>query len=122
MPSRHEPPSELSYLDAARVNSPAGLLSEVAVVTASGEQIGSIAGVVIEAGARRARYLDVRSHGLLRRHYLVQADHLAQLDPAGKQLRLLGTDVLEVDDLSGARFRPFSDADLMAAMFSSRAA
>jgi hypothetical protein len=122
MPSRDESPSELCYLEAARVSSPAGVLSEFDVVTASGEQVGSIAGVVIEAGAGRARYLDVQSHGLLRRHYLVQADHLAQVDSARKQLRLLGPDMPEVDDLGSARFRPFSDADLMAALFSSRAA
>jgi hypothetical protein len=122
MLSRDEPPSELCYLDAAHVSSPAGVLSEFDVVTASGEQIGSIAGVVIEAGARRARYLDVQSHGSVGRHYFVQADHLAQVDSARKQLRLLGTEVPEVDDLGSEPFRPFSDADLMAALFSSRAA
>jgi hypothetical protein len=121
MLSRDEPPSELCYLDAARVSSPAGVLSEFDVVTASGEQVGSIAGVVIEAGAGRARYLDVQSHEL-RRHYFVQADHLAQVDSDRKQLRLLGTEVPEVDVLGSAPFRPFSDADLMAALFSSRAA
>ena len=118
--SRDESPSELCYLDAARVSSPAGVLSEFDVVTASGEQLGSIAGVVIEAGARRARYLDGESQE--RRHYLVQADHLAQVDSDRKQLRLLGTDVPEVADLEKAQFRPFSDDDLMAAMFPSRAA
>ena len=54
---------KLCYLDAANVNSPAGVLSELDVVTASGEQLGSIAGVVIEAAAGRARYLDIRSSG-----------------------------------------------------------
>jgi hypothetical protein len=118
--SRDESPSELCYLDAARVSSPAGVLADFDVVTASGEQLGSIAGVVIEAGARRARYLDVQSRE--QRHYLVQADHLAQVDSDRKQLRLIGTDVPEVADLSSTEFRPFTDDDLMAAMFPSRAA
>ena len=115
-------PSNLCYLDAANVNSPAGRLSELDVVTASGEQLGSITGVVIEAAAGRARYLDVQSSGWLsRRHYLVDADQLAQVDPERKQLRLL-TDVQEVRDLDTAALRPFSDEDLLAALFTSRAA
>ena len=86
--------SALCYLDAANVNSPAGVLSELDVVTADGEKLGNIAGVVIEAAAGRARYLDVRLSGWLRHpHYLVEADHLAQVDPERKQLRLLSTDV-----------------------------
>ena len=114
--------SELCYLDAARVSSPAGVLSELDVVTASGEQLGSIAGVVIDAAARRACYLDVRSHGLRRRRYFVQTDQLGQVDSARKQLRLLSADVPEANDLGSARFRPFSDDDLMAALFPPRAA
>ena len=118
MPS--DQPSDLCYLDAQHVNSPAGVLSEFDVVTASGEQLGSIAGVVIEAAARRARYLDVQSHDLRRRHYLVEADQMAQVDAERKQLRLLSAEMPEVHD--GGSFRPFSDADLMAAMFPPRAA
>ena len=115
-------PSDLCYLDAAHVSSPAGVLAGFDVVTASGEQLGSIAGVVIEPAARRARYLDVESHGLRRRHYLLEADQLAQVDAERKQLRLLSADVPEVHHRGSARFRPFSDDDLMAALFSSRAA
>lgn len=122
MASREERSSELSYLEAERVSSPAGVLADFAVVTASGEQLGSIAGVVIEAAARRARYLDVRSHGLRRRRYLVPADQPAQVDSARKQLRLLTADAPQADDPASPRFRPFSDEDLVAAMFASRAA
>jgi len=122
MPSPDRPPSELCYLDAAHVNSPAGVLAGFDVVTASGEQLGSIAGVVIEAAARRARYLDVQSHGLRRRHYLVEADQPAQVDAERKQLRLLSADLPTVHHPGRASFRPFSDADLLAAVFASRAA
>jgi hypothetical protein len=115
MASREISP-ELCYLDAECVNSPAGVLSEFDVVTAAGEQVGSIAGVVIEASARRARYIDVRSHGLRRRRYLLPADQLAQVDSERKQLRLLTADVPEADRRDSARFRPFSDDDLIAAV------
>jgi len=53
-------PSELSYLDASKVSSPAGALSELDVLSAEGRRLGSIEGVVIEAAARRVRYLSVR--------------------------------------------------------------
>lgn len=123
MPNHHQPISELCYLDAANVNSPAGVLSEVDVVTASGEQLGSIAGVVIEAAARRARYLDIQSSGLQRRrHYLVEADELAQVDPERKTLRLLSADVNEVPGLDTTVLRQFSDDDLLAALFPTRLA
>ena len=122
MLSREEIDSELCYLDAAHVNSPAGVLSGFSVVTASGEQLGNIAAVVIDAAARRARYLDVQSHGWRRRHYLLPADHLAQVDSARKQLRLLTADVPEADQLGSARFRPFSEDDLIAAVFAPQAA
>ncbi len=119
----HQPISELCYLDAANVNSPAGVLSELDVVAANGEQLGSIAGVVIEASARRARYLDIRSSGLVRdRHYLVEADQLAQVDPERRTLRLLSAEVNEVPGLDTAGLRQFSDDDLLAALFPTRAA
>ena len=69
--------SELSYLDASKVSSPAGALSELDVLSAEGRRLGSIEGVVIDAAARRVRYLSVRSSGWLgRRRYLVAADEL----------------------------------------------
>ncbi len=106
MPS--QPLSELCYLDAANVNSPAGVLSELDVMTANGEQLGSIAG---------------RSAGWLRRrHYLVEADQSAQVDSERKVLRLLSAEVREVQGLKTAALRQFSDDDLLAALFPSRAA
>ena len=119
----HQPISELCYLDAANVNSPAGVLSELDVVAANGEQLGSIAGVVIEAAARRARYLDIRSSGVRRdRHYFVEADQLGQFDPERRTLRLLSAEVNEVPGLDTADLRQFSDDDLLAALFPTRAA
>lgn len=121
MPHNDQQSPELSYLDAARVSSPAGVLSDFDVVTAGGEQLGSIAGVVIEATARCARYFDVQSRGLRRRRYLVKADQLAQMDSDRKQLHLLSGDAPEVHPNPGS-FRPFSDNDLLAVLFASRAA
>ena len=122
----HAPPptSQLCYLDASKVETPAGVLSELNLLSADGKPIGSIEGVVIEAAARRVRYYDVQSSNWFRRRrYLLEADQLAQLEPQQKALRLRPEcDVEEIRDLDADRLRRFSDDDLLAALFSSRAA
>ena len=116
--------SELSYLDASKVTSPAGVLSELDVLSAEGRRLGSIEGVVIDAAARHVRYLSVRLSGWFgRRRYLVQADQLGQIDGERKALRLLVDLKNEaVQGLDAAALRKFSDDDLLTAMFSPRAA
>jgi sporulation protein YlmC with PRC-barrel domain len=115
---------ELSYLDASKVTSPAGVLSDLDVLSAEGRRLGSIEGVVIDAAARRVRYLSVRSAGWFgHRRYLVQADQLGQIDGERKALRLrvdLGNGA--VHGLDASALREFSDDDLLAAMFPPRAA
>ena len=73
--------SELTYLDASKVISPAGgALSELDVLSSEGRRLGSIEGVVIDAAARHVRYLCVRLSGLFgRRRYLVEADQAGQI-------------------------------------------
>ena len=116
--------SALSYLDASKVISPAGALSELDVLSAEGRRLGSIEGVVIDAAARHVRYFFVRSAGWLgRRQYLVQADQLGQIE--GKALRLikdLKKAAVHGFDLDVAALRKFSDDDLLAAMFAPRTA
>ena len=117
-------PSELSYLDASKVTSPAGVLSELDVLNTDGRRLGSIEGVVIDAAARRVRYLSVRLGGWFRhRRYLVEADQLGQIEGERKALRLrvdLGNEA--VHGFDAAALRKFSDDDLLAAIFSPHAA
>lgn len=115
--------SELSYLEATKVSSPAGVLSDLDVLSAQGQRLGNIEGVVIDAAARCVRYLYVRSSGWFGRRYLVHADQLAQVDGERKALRLrvdLQQEV--VRGLDAAALRRFSDDDLVAAMFPTVAA
>ena len=116
--------SELSYLDASKVSSPAGVLSELDVLSAEGERLGRIEGVVIDAAARRVLYLSVRSSGWLRsERYLVPADQMGQIEGEGKALRLRADLRVEaVQGLDAAALRRFSDDDALAAMFPTRAA
>jgi PRC-barrel domain len=116
--------SRLSYLDASKVTSPAGVLAGLDVLTAEGRRLGSVEGVVIDAAARRVRYLAVQSSGWFRpQRYLVGADQLAQLEGGRKALRLRG-DIRDeaVLGLDATALRKFSDEDLLDAMFASRAA
>jgi sporulation protein YlmC with PRC-barrel domain len=108
-------PSELSYLDASKVTSPAGALSELDVLSPDGRRLGSIEGVVIDAAARHVRYLSIRSSGW---RYFMQADQLGQIEGEGKALRLR-VDLRNeaVPGLDAAALREFSDDDLLAALF-----
>lgn len=117
------PCSTLCYLEASRVQSPAGVLSNLDVLTPDGEPLGSIEGVVIDAPARRVRYLDVKTPGWLRhRRYLLEADQLAHLDPERGALRLRASTDDAAVDLDADALPRFSEDDLLAAMFASRAA
>lgn len=115
--------SALTYLDASRVTSPAGVLSELPLLSADGKQLGSIEGVVIDAAARRVRYFEVQLTGWFRRRRCVlEADQLAQVEPGRKALRLcVNVEGEEVQDLDPAALRDFSDDDLLLALFPPRA-
>jgi hypothetical protein len=116
--------SELCYLDASKVTSPAGSLADLAILDCDGRPVGNIEGVIIDPAARRVRYFDVRSSGWLRRRrYLLEADQLAQVEAEAKALRLrVNPDTVHVRDLDADRLRQFSDDDLIAAVFSPQAA
>jgi hypothetical protein len=122
----HEPPptSQLCYLEASKVETPAGVLSELDLLNCDGKPLGSIEGVVIEAAARRIRYYDVQvSTWFRRRRYLLEADQLAQLEPERRAVRLrTNSEEAQVRDLDAGALRRYSDDDLLAALFSSHAA
>jgi PRC-barrel domain len=83
------PLSELCYLEATKVTSPGGVLSELDLLMPDGKRLGTIKGVVIETDARRVRYFDVQSSGWLdRKRYLLEADQLAHFESVGNALRL----------------------------------
>ena len=114
------PTSELSYLNASKVTSPAGVLSELDVLSPDGRRLGRIEGVVIDAAARRVRYLAVQLAGWFgRRRCFLQADQLGHIEGERRALRLLAEPGDEARlPLDVAALREFSDDDLLAAMFS----
>jgi hypothetical protein len=93
-------------------------------LSAEGQRLGRIEGVVIDAAARRVLYLSVRSSGLFGRgRYLLHADQLGQIESEGKALRLR-VDLRDeaVQGVDAAALRRFSDEDVLAAMFPTYAA
>jgi hypothetical protein len=106
------------------VTSPAGLLSELDLLTPDGRRLGTIKGVVIEAAARRVRYFDVQPSGWFnRRRFLMEADQLARLEPVGNALRLRvppSADTMRPFDPSD--LRRYSVDDVIAALCAPRAA
>ena len=118
------PTSELSYLDASKVTSPAGVLSELEVLSPEGQRLGNIEGVVIHAAARHVRYLCLRLSGWFgRRRYIVPADEMGQIEGERRALRLNIDPRREaVHDVDASALREFSDDDLLAAVFAPRPA
>lgn len=116
--------SELSYLDASKVTSPAGVLSELAVLSPEGQKLGSIEGVVIHAAARHVRYICLRLSGWFgRRRYVVDAAQLGRIEGERKALRLNFDPRREAEPgLDASALREFSDEDLLAAVFAPRTA
>ena len=117
--------TNLCYLSASRVKSPAGALSELELRTPEDSKLGTVDGVLIDPAARRVCYYAIGTQKLFgRRRYLVPADRPAQLEPERRTLRLqLSADELaQCPRLEANRVREFSDDDLLTAMFQSEVA
>src|SRR5262245_23536856 len=112
--------THLCYLNASKVESPAGALAHLDVQTEDGEEIGALDGVLIEPTARRIRYYVValgRRFG--KRRYLLPADAPAQLEGESKALRF-GIDLSAIKSCREFRkgdVREFSDTDVLSAIF-----
>jgi hypothetical protein len=117
--------TNLRYLSASKVASPAGVLSELELRTPEDSSLGTVDGVLIDPAARRVCYYAVgRSRLFGRRRYLVPADRLPQLGQERGTLRLqLSAQELErCPQLDPGRVREFSDDDMMTAMFAAAVA
>ena len=111
--------SLLCYLDASKVRTSIGRLDGVNMRDPDDEELGSLKGVLIEAAARRVRYFVVEAAGRSRTHcYLVPADDPVTLQ-ADRTLRVdsHATDLIRSGEFKIDSVRPYSDDDLMAAMF-----
>jgi PRC-barrel domain len=122
---RERTDSNLRYLSASKVASPAGVLSELDLRTPEDSKLGTVEGVLIDPAARRVCYYAVgRSRLFGRRRYLVPADRLPQLEQDRGTLRVqLSPQELErCPQLDRNRVPEFSDDDLLTAVFAAEVA
>jgi len=111
----------LRYVDADRVDTPAGRLGDAVVVGPSGTKIGDLDGIVVDPGERRASYLVVSVKKRLRtRRYLlplapsrIDSDHVVHVE-------VDSDDIDQLPEVSGERIPSLSDEDVVNAVFGSR--
>jgi len=111
--------SRLSYLDAESVRGPFPTCRDVSVRNDEDGDLGRLDGIVVDAEARRVRYLVVAAGGTFsRRRYLlpfsptrVDASRHALCVDAHK------TDLVRCERFEPRAFHRFSDEDLIDALF-----
>ena len=114
--------SAYRYIDAERLDSSAGRLEDVVVVSPNNDKLGKLDGVIVDPAHRQVRYYVVQSPGWFSsRHYLL---------PLGPARLIRNRHALEVDVDADAissleqvdpnSLPPFSDEDLVTAIFGSQ--
>jgi hypothetical protein len=111
--------SNLRYLAASCVDTPIGDLRDAVVLSPSEEQLGKLSGIIVDPQERRLCYFVVESGRWL--------DRRQRLVPAGfarveRQSRALYLDIErdridQYEEFRADRLPPFSDDDLITAMF-----
>lgn len=113
------PNSALRYVAADRVDTPAGRLSGTRVVSPSSGTLGKLDGIVVDPIGRKLRGYVVESTGWLssRRYFIPPV--LARFDRAHGTLELgvVGEDVYAFEEVDPTSFPPFSEDDLLTALF-----
>lgn len=110
---------DLRYLDAGHVEHPTGTLEGLVVCTDQNEHLGELDGVLIEPSTRRVRYFVVDTDKRARDRCVVSADSPIVLDLRARKLTVdAAADMEPLTD----PLQPFSDEDVMTAIFRSSAA
>ena len=114
-----EPHAALRFIEADRVETPAGTLKDFTAVSPTNAKLGKLDGVLVDPSQRQVRYYVVKVTGrLVSRRYLVPAEP-ARLETERRTLQL---DV-EPNELSSCAktdpdsFSRFSAEDAVEAMF-----
>ncbi len=115
--------STLRYVEAAQLEGPFGGLEDASLLGTSGEQLGSLAGALIDPGEGRLRYYVIHSTGWIgRREYLVPADFAPSIAPDGSALHvdMDRAALAACETFHPAAAVPYSDDDLIATIFRDR--
>lgn len=110
---------DLRYLDAGHVEHPTGTLEGLSVCTDENQPLGCLNGVLIEPSTRRVRFFVVDTAKPSQERCVLPADTPVVLDIRSRTLRVGGgVDMEPLDD----SVQPFSDEDVMTALFRNTAA
>ena len=112
----------LRFVDAERLDTPAGALTDIALVSLSDAALGTLDGMVINPAKRQVCYYVVRSRGWFTTHRYLLPATVAQLeeDPRALRVDLEPEDLASLPETRPESFPPFSDVDLVDAMFAPR--
>jgi hypothetical protein len=113
----------LRYLDAHRVDTPAGRLDGAVLVSPGKAKLGTLEGVLVDPQQRQVRYYVVESkHGFFSsRHYLLPltATRLDR-DHHTLEVDVEADEIQELPDVDPDDLPRFSDDDLLTALFHSK--
>jgi len=113
--------SNLRYITADHLSIAAGQLDATSVVGPANSTLGTLAGALVDPAHRSVRFLVIESRGILRRHrHLLPFGH-ARFDGAQHAL-FVDASAADLEEVRIDRFAPFTDDDLIIAMFSPQAA
>jgi len=112
----------LRFIEAKRLETPAGSLTDAVLVSPSNKTLGKLDGVIVNPTQRRVCYYVVKSGSGFRTHR-----HLLQVGPAaleahGGVVRIDAEpeDLTDLSEITPQSFPLFSDADLIDVIFSPR--
>jgi hypothetical protein len=114
--------ARLRYIEASKVETPGGLLDQLDVLNQADSNVGRIEGIVVDPAERQVRYFVVKSRRTFRaRHYLLPLAP-ATIDAENKALHfdVQADDLAELIDGPAKAFPPFTDDDLITAIFANR--
>jgi hypothetical protein len=116
--------SDLRYLDAERLDTSAGRLDDVLVVSPSHATLGKLDGVVVDPSRRQVRYYVFERAGWFSsRHYLLPLGPARLLpDQRAVEVDLESDEIGKLEQVDPAALPRFSDEDLVSTMFRPRAA
>jgi hypothetical protein len=113
--------ADLRYIAADHLSAVGGVLDGAPVVSRADVTLGTLAGALVDPKHRNVCYLVVDHRRLWRNHRYVLPLDLTRFD-RGRGALLVDADVTDLREVPLDQFAEFSDADLVTAMFSPRAA
>jgi hypothetical protein len=113
--------ADLRYITADHLTTAEGALDGAPVMSRADVTLGTLAGALVDPVHRNVCYLVVDHRRRLQSHRYALPLDLTRFDRARGAL-LVDADITDLQEILLDRFVPFSDADLIAATFSPRAA